>query len=173
MAVDRVKVLVSSCLLGEKVRYHGGDAALDHPVLERWRREGRIVPVCPEVGGGLPTPRPPAEIQGGGGADVLSQAAFVRRRDGVDVTDQFRRGAEAAVALAREHGISVAVLKDLSPSCGTTTLYDGSFSGGHVAGQGVTAAALQQAGVRVFSERELDKADEALSEGPQPRPHRT
>ncbi len=153
------KILVSACLLGEKVRYHGGDAALDHPILERWRREGLIVPVCPEVEGGLPTPRPPAEMQGGRGNDVLHKVALVRRRDGVDVTAAFVRGAEAAVALAREHDITVALLKDLSPSCGSTMVYDGGFSGRRISGEGVAAAALRRAGVRVFSEEQIEEAD--------------
>ncbi len=156
------KVLVSACLLGEKVRYHGGDATLDHPILERWRREGRIVSLCPEVSGGLPTPRPPAEIVGGAGDSVLRRVAFVRRLDGTDVTDQFTAGAEAAVALARTHGIDVAVLKDFSPSCGSSAIYDGTFSGNRASGEGVTAAALRRAGVRVFSEQELDAADACL-----------
>jgi uncharacterized protein YbbK (DUF523 family) len=157
-----LKILVSSCLLGAKVRYHGGDAALEHPILERWRQEGHIVPICPEVEGGLPTPRPPAEMQGGTGAAVLQRVAFVRRRDGVDVTGQFVRGAEAAVALARQHGITIALLKDLSPSCGSTTVYDGRFSGQRTAGEGVTAAALRQEGVLVFSESQIEAADAIL-----------
>ncbi|MGE5813014.1 MAG: DUF523 domain-containing protein, partial [Acidobacteriota bacterium] len=109
------KILVSACLLGEKVRYNGGESAVDHPILERWRREGRIVPTCPEVSGGLSTPRPPAEIQGGDGTAVLQKLALVRRADGVDVTAQFQRGAEIAVALVHEHGVRIAVLKDFSP----------------------------------------------------------
>jgi len=158
-----LKILVSACLLGEKVRYHGGDATLEHPILERWRQEGRVVSICPEVSGGLPTPRPPAEITGGGGGAVLQRVAFVRLRDGTDVSGPFTVGAEAAVALAREHGITVAVLKDSSPSCGSSATYDGSFSGRRVSGEGVTAAALRRAGVRVFSEREIEAADACLS----------
>lgn len=157
-----MKVLVSSCLLGEKVRYHGGDAAIADPILERWRQEGVIVPLCPEVEGGLPTPRPPAEMQAGDGGAVIQGIAFVRRRDGVDVTGAFLRGAEAAVALAREHGVTIALLKDLSPSCGSRSVYDGTFSGGRVSGEGVTAAALRQAGVRVFSEDQIEEADALL-----------
>lgn len=156
------KILVSACLLGEKVRYHGGDSALDHPILERWRQDGRIVPICPEMAGGLPTPRPPAELQGGGGDAVLQTLAFVRRRDEVDVTQAFVAGAEAAVALAREHGVTVAVLKNFSPSCGTAAIYDGTFTGTRVQGAGVTAAALRQAGVAVFGEHEIERADEYL-----------
>jgi uncharacterized protein YbbK (DUF523 family) len=156
------KVLVSACLLGERVRYHGGDAAIEHPTLERWRREGRIVTTCPEMEGGLPTPRPPAEMQDGSGTAVLKRVAFVRRRDGVDVTDAFVRGARFAVDLARAHEIGIAVLKDFSPSCGSTTVYDGTFSGRRAPGEGVTAAALREAGVRVFSDAAIDAADALL-----------
>jgi uncharacterized protein YbbK (DUF523 family) len=159
----RSRVLVSACLLGEKVRYHGGDAALRHPILDRWIAEGRVVAFCPEMAGGLPTPRPPAEIQGGEAADVLNHVAFVRRKDGTDVTDAFTRGADAAVALVRELGIQVAILKEGSPSCGTHRVNDGSFTGRKVEGSGITAASLSAAGVSVFSEDEIDAADALLA----------
>jgi uncharacterized protein YbbK (DUF523 family) len=159
-------ILVSSCLLGEKVRYHGGDAAISHPILDRWIAEGRVVPLCPEMAGGLRAPRPPAEIQGGTGDDVLRGVAFVRRKDDADVSDAFERGAAAAVALVRELGIRVAVLKEGSPSCGVRQIYDGSFSGRRIEASGVTAAALRREGVRVFSEVELEAADEIVRRGP-------
>lgn len=146
------RVLVSACLLGAEVRHHGGAAEVEHPILRRWRDEGRIVGVCPEVAGGLPTPRPPAEIRG----------LRVIAKTGADVTDAFRAGADVAVAMARDLGIRVAVLKSRSPSCGTGQIYDGSFSGRLVAGDGVTAAALQREGVEVFDEMQLEEADAAL-----------
>jgi uncharacterized protein YbbK (DUF523 family) len=163
MPLSFPKILVSACLLGENVRYHGGDARLSHPTLDRWLAEGRIVRICPEVDGGLPAPRPPSEIQGGDGAAVLRAVAFVRTGSGSDVTASFLRGAAQAVEVAREHGARVAVLKDGSPSCGSTQTYDGTFTGHRVSGGGVTAAALREAGVRVFSERELEQADALLS----------
>ena len=154
------KILVSACLLGEKVRYHGGDAECEHPALDRWRREGRLVAVCPEVAGGLATPRPPAEIvrpgAGGGGVRGL---AVVRTRDGMDVTAAYLAGADEALELVERHGIRVAILKDGSPSCGTSFTYDGTFSGARLAAPGVTAAMLAAHGVRLFSEREIDAAD--------------
>lgn len=153
------KILVSACLLGEKVRYNGAEATLDHPILDRWRREGRIVSICPEVSGGLPTPRPPAEIQGGTGADVIHHLAVVRRNDGADVSAQFLAGAEAAVALAHAHHVKVAVLKDFSPSCGSNAIGDGTFTRTRVPGEGVTAAALRRAGVIVFADHEIERAD--------------
>jgi uncharacterized protein YbbK (DUF523 family) len=157
------KVLVSACLLGAKVRYHGGDARSGHPVLRRWQEEGRLVAVCPERDGGLPTPRPPAEIVGSeGGRGVLKTIAVVRTRDGSDVTSAFAHGAEEALSAARAHRIRVAVLKDGSPSCGTSFTYDGTFTGTHVATPGVTAALLEQHGIRVFNESQIDAAEAFL-----------
>jgi uncharacterized protein YbbK (DUF523 family) len=157
------KVLVSRCLLGHRVRYDGG-AHGPFDRLAQWRDEGRVVPLCPEVAGGLPTPRPPAEIPGGQGAAVLDGQLPVRTDTGADVTAAFVAGAEAALRLVREHGIRLAVLKARSPSCGNLENYDGSFSGTRVPGEGVTAAALRRAGVRVFSEEQLDAAARALAE---------
>ena len=158
-------ILVSACLLGEAVRYNGGDNRCDHALLQRWLDEGRVVPVCPEVAGGLPTPRPPAEItRSGGGRAVLDGEARVLAVDGRDVTEQFLRGAERALAHAQAMGIRVAVLKEGSPSCGTGAIYDGSFSGTKVTGVGVTAACLVQAGVRVFSEHQLADAARLLEQ---------
>jgi uncharacterized protein YbbK (DUF523 family) len=153
-----IKVLVSSCLLGERVRYHGGDARLEHDVLDRWRAEGRLVPTCPETAAGLPVPRPPAEIVGGDGAQVLKGEAYVGDRGGADVTAAFLGGARSALETARAHGARLAILKDGSPSCGTSYVYDGTFRGQRSAGVGVTAAVLAEGGVRVFNERQLDEA---------------
>jgi uncharacterized protein YbbK (DUF523 family) len=156
------RVLVSSCLLGAEVRYHGGSALLEHSILRRWQQEGRVVGVCPEVAAGLGTPRAAAESVRGSGASVLARAAVVMTSDGRDVTAAFLAGAGQAVAMAQELRIRVAVLKSRSPSCGTREIYDGSFSGRLVSGAGVTAAALQRAGVQVFDEAQLAEADEAL-----------
>lgn len=146
------RVLVSACLLGERVRHDGGHKRCDDDQLRRWQQEGRVVPVCPEVAGGLPVPRPAAEIQRGpGGARVIAV-------DGRDVTAHFVAGAEHALQLAREHGICIAVLKARSPSCGAGAVYDGTFSGTTVAGDGVTAALLRRHGIAVFTEDELAAA---------------
>lgn len=157
------KILVSRCLLGHPVRYDGGSFG-PLSLLERWQDEGRIVPLCPEVAGGLPTPRPAAEIAGGQGAEVLDGRAAVITCDGIDVSQAFLLGAETALRLVREHGIGIAVLKARSPSCGNRENYDGSFSGTRVTGEGVTAAALRRAGVQVFSEEELTAAEAALNQ---------
>ena len=150
------KILVSACLLGERVRYHGGDARLEHPILRRWREEGRLVPLCPEVTGGLTTPRPSAEIT------VTQQGRRVLTAAGQDVTGAFERGAEAAANACAAHGIRIAILKDGSPSCGSRSIYDGSFSGRRLDGQGVTATRLIAAAVKVFIESEIDDAAEYL-----------
>ena len=160
---------MSACLLGARVRYHGGDAASDHPILRRWFEEGRLVAACPERDGGLPTPRPAAEIAGGDGAAVHARLAVVRTSNGADVTDAFQRGAEVALQLVQQHRIRLAVLKDGSPSCGSSSIYDGTFSGTRVAGSGVTAALLEAHGVRVFSDTAIEAASawlEQLKERP-------
>ncbi|MBA1181727.1 DUF523 domain-containing protein [Pseudomonas psychrotolerans] len=156
------KILVSRCLLGHRVRYDGG-AHGPFDLLGVWQSEGRIVPLCPEVAGGLSMPRPPAEIPGGQGGAVLDGRLPVVTVGGEDVTAAFVAGAEAALELIARHGIRLAVLKARSPSCGNLENYDGSFSGTRVAGEGVTAAALKRAGVAVFNETELDAAQRLLA----------
>jgi len=156
------KILVSRCLLGHRVRYDGGTSG-PFDVLEQWIAEGRVVPLCPEVAGGLPTPRAAAEIPGGQGTDVLDGKAAVITTEGENVSAQFLDGARQALALVQKHGIRVAVLKANSPSCGNLLTYDGTFSGVKVSGEGVTAALLKRHGVQVFSELELPQAAMALT----------
>lgn len=158
-------ILVSACLLGERVRYNGGDQRCAHPVLQRWLAEGRVIPFCPEVAAGAPVPRPPSEItDGAGGSSVLSGTARVIEPDGNDVTAVFIKGAGLALAQARAQGARIAVLKEGSPSCGSGIIYDGRFAGCKLPGQGVTAALLQQAGLAVFSEAQLAAADSLLEQ---------
>ncbi len=156
------KILVSRCLLGHRVRYDGG-ASGPFDLLEQWIEEGRVVPLCPEVAGGLPTPRAAAEIPGGQGGEVLDGTAAVITTEGENVSAQFLEGARQALELVQKHGIRVAVLKANSPSCGNLLTYDGTFSGTKVNGEGVTAALLKRHGVRVFSELELRQAGQALT----------
>lgn len=156
------KILVSRCLLGHRVRYDGG-ASGPFDLLEQWIEEGRVVPLCPEVAGGLPTPRAAAEIPGGQGGEVLDGIAAVITTDGEDVSAQFLEGARQALELVQKHGIRVAVLKANSPSCGNLLTYDGTFSGVKVGGEGVTAALLKRHGVRVFGELELAEAAVTLA----------
>jgi len=126
------------------------------------------VPFCPELAGGLGVPRPRAEIQTSagrsGGEAVLDGSARIVTATGADVTDAFVRGATLAADAARARGVRVAILKDGSPSCGSSRIADGSFSGNKVAGDGVTAALLERAGIRVFSERQIDQAVDSLRE---------
>lgn len=158
----RHRILVSRCLLGHRVRYDGG-ASGPYPQLAAWQDEGRVVALCPEVAGGLPTPRAAAEIPGGQGSQVLEGLVPVVTRDGEDVSQAFVDGARQALELVQRHDIRIAVLKANSPSCGNLQTYDGSFSGVKVSGEGVTTALLRQAGVRVFSELELPAAAAALA----------
>ncbi|NUT75276.1 DUF523 domain-containing protein [Pseudomonas sp. C1C7] len=156
------KILVSRCLLGHRVRYDGG-ASGPFDQLQVWLDEGRVVPLCPEVAGGLPTPRAAAEIPGGQGVEVLEGRAAVITTEGEDVSAQFLSGAHQALELVQQHGIRIAILKANSPSCGNRLTYDGTFSGVKVSGEGVTAALLKRHGVLVFSELELAEAAEALA----------
>jgi uncharacterized protein YbbK (DUF523 family) len=111
--------------------------------------EGHAVAICPEVAGGLPIPRLPAEIQGGDGRDVLEGRAKVVRQDGVDITEAFIKGAHQALSLARKVGAKKAILKARSPSCGVTFIHDGSFTGALREGMGVAAALLKREGIEL------------------------
>ncbi len=146
-------ILVSACLLGLPTAYDGRG----HPLAEliRLAAMGRVIPVCPEVAGGLPVPRPPAEIVGGSGGDVLDGRARVLTASGEDVSEAYIRGAEAALALVRRYGIRLAVMKARSPSCGPSGIYDGTHSRRLVPGEGVAVALLRRAGVEVISEELL------------------
>lgn len=157
-----IRVLVSSCLLGNPVRYNGSDAPSDKKILNIWKREGRLVHFCPEISVGFPTPRPPAETVGGDGNFVLTGSAKVFEDTGADVTEQFILGAKKALAFARAKEVQIAILTDGSPSCGSTYVYDGSFTGKTVPGKGVTAELLEQNGIRVFSEDQIEEALEYL-----------
>ena len=156
------KILVSRCLLGEKVRYDGNDQLIDHPLMKQWQEEGRIVGICPEVAGGAPIPRSPAEITEGDGHTVLIKKAKVMNVRGDNVTDIYRDGAKIALKLAKEHGIKIALLKENSPSCGGQTIYDGSFQGFKKQGHGVTAALLIENDIQVFNEKQLEEIAKLL-----------
>jgi uncharacterized protein YbbK (DUF523 family) len=140
-------ILVSACLAGMHCRYDGR-ARTD----ERVRTDveaGRAIPVCPEMLAGLPAPRPPAEIVGGDGTDVLDGTARVLDADGTDLTDHYLAGARRTLAIARAAGASSATLQERSPSCGSGQRYDGSFTGSLTAGAGVTTALLRRNAITV------------------------
>ena len=143
-------VLVSACLAGRACRFDGTSNQDDG--VSRLVAEGRAILVCPEEDGGLGTPRPPAEIAGGDGHDVLDGRAKVVTKSGRDVTAQYVRGAELALAVARETGAETAILKSRSPSCGKGCIYDGSFSRTLADGDGVTTALLASEGIRIRTE---------------------
>lgn len=150
---QQAPVLVSACLAGRACRFDG--SANPDDSVGRLVSEGRAVLVCPEVDGGLGTPRPPAEIVGGDGADVLAGRARVVTADGVDVTDAYVAGARRALKAAEEAGARRAILKARSPSCGKGAIYDGSFSRSVTAGDGVTAALLAAHGIEVLRDDEM------------------
>ncbi|WP_394193932.1 DUF523 domain-containing protein [Pseudoalteromonas atlantica] len=147
------KILVSSCLLGKPVRYDGTGQTLSHPQITTWQLQGRIVPLCPEVAGGLSTPRAPAEISDG----------KVITNDNEDVTAAFRLGAQKALQLCMLHNIRFALLKESSPSCGRNTIYDGTHKGNKIAGMGLTAEMLVSNGIEVFSESQMPALIKALA----------
>ena len=148
-----IPVLVSACLAGRACRYDGRANPDDE--VARLVSRGLAVLVCPEEDGGLGTPRPPAEIVGGDGGDVLDGRARVITREGEDVTQAYLDGARIALEAARAKGAESAILKARSPSCGKGCIYDGSHSRTLKQGEGVTAALLRRAGISVTTEEEL------------------
>jgi uncharacterized protein YbbK (DUF523 family) len=156
------KILVSACLVGERVRYNGCTMAFDNQILKYWRSNGLVVAICPEVAGGLPVPRPSSEIFDGDGSQVLNGLKKVINVNGLDVTQYFLEGAQKTLLLARFHKIKLVILKEGSPSCGSSYIYDGSFSKIKKSGKGVTTVLLEQNDIRVFSELEIHEADKYL-----------
>ena len=139
------KLLISACLLGRNCKYNGGNNY--HPLTERLRERYDLVPVCPECSGGLPIPHDPSERVGD---RVLSKS-------GADVTAAFQKGAERTVEAARKSGARKAVLKERSPSCGFGAIYDGTFTGTVVPGDGVAAQALAAEGVAIWGESRIEE----------------
>ena len=139
------KILVSACLLGICCRYDGKGNPKEAVLSLLDRDDITLIPVCPEQLGGLTTPRIPSERQGD---DVINRA-------GEHVTLQFVRGAEAALSVAKLYGCNTAILKERSPSCGCGTIYDGSFSGRLIDGDGMTAELLRREGIAVYGESRI------------------
>ncbi|KUM04622.1 DUF523 domain-containing protein [Chromobacterium subtsugae] len=153
--MKKPRLLVSACLLGQPVRYDGQAKAMAPSDWEALRQRFEIVPACPECLGGLPTPRPPAEIRHGDGTAVLQGLASVQTRQGQDVSQAFVNGARRALEIARRQGCQAALLKANSPSCGNLQIYDGSFAAVLSDGQGVAASLLEQHGIRVWNETQM------------------
>lgn len=140
-----MNILVSHCFLGEPCRYDGA-SRLDRQIIELHRAGHNLIPVCPEVLGGLEVPRSPAEIQPDG--RVLTQ-------DGQDVTAAYRVGADRVLEIAKENGCTAAILKARSPSCGCEEIYDGTFTHTVKPGWGIAARLLADAGLEVMDEEHL------------------
>ena len=138
------RILISACLVGDNVKYNGGNNL--SPKISALLEKYELVPFCPEVEGGLSIPRSPSERKG---QSVINQ-------DGEDVTDAFYRGAELAYNICLYLKIKTAILKERSPSCGSKTIYDGTFKHREISGMGVTAEYLKEKGIVVLSEEEID-----------------
>ena len=151
--MPRNKILISACLLGENVKYDGKNNSIkDNPDFKKISNGCTFIGVCPEVEGGLPTPRTPCEIRNG----------KVINRFGEDKTYEFEKGAKTALQIAKKEGIKTAILKSKSPSCGSGEIYDGTFSHRVIQGDGISAKLLKQNGIRVFSENELKDVIEEI-----------
>jgi len=163
--VDKKKktILVSACLLGAHVNYCGGHK--NNLAVRALAEKVILIPICPEQLGGLATPRPAAEITGGTGKDVWRGTARVLTVAGEDRTEAFKRGAREVWLLAGVLGAQAALLKARSPSCGHGEVYDGTFSGVKINGDGITAAFLLSKKLPVFSEDELAHCEKWLSTG--------
>ena len=138
------KILISACLVGDNVKYNGGNNL--SPKIDALLEKYELIPFCPEVEGGLSTPRTPAERVGD---RVINQ-------DGEDVTDAYLRGAELAFNICLFLKIKKVILKEKSPSCGSKIIYDGSFSHKEIPGMGITAEYLKEKGIEVYSENNID-----------------
>ena len=146
---NKPKILISACLLGENCKYNGGNNAniICADELAKLRQIYELIAVCPECLGGLTTPREPAEI--------CANGRVLTKFSGRDVTREFLLGAQICADIARKNGCKIAVLKERSPSCGSGDIYDGSFTGRLVGGDGIAAAALKKLGVRIVGESSL------------------
>ena len=149
-----IKVLISACLLGDNVKYSGGNNLTPELVTLLEKYNVKIVKICPECFAGLPIPRVPSEIRGD---KVFS-------KDGWDITEEFLSGAEKTYQIAKRKQVDFAILKERSPSCGSSYIYDGSFSGKVIEGQGFTTIKLNEENIIVFSEENLEEIEKYLQE---------
>lgn len=147
---NKPNVLVSACLLGVSCRYDG--KSVENAAVLALREKVNLIPVCAEIMGGLTTPRLPGEIIDG----------KVIRRDGVDITEEYLRGAKEVLRLSKIFGCKYAILKERSPSCGKGRIYDGTFSGVLTDGNGVTADMLIGDGIAVYGESEIESLIKVL-----------
>lgn len=148
------KILTSSCLYGDHCRYDAKDVPLLDETYLKWKQEGRLVKVCPEVFGGLPTPRPDSQRQG----DKVTACT------GKDVTAEYTAGAREALRLAKEYDVAFCLMKQDSPSCGSKEIYDGTFTDTKIKGEGLAVQFLREAGFKVFAEEDMEEAMRYLEE---------
>ena len=141
--MKKEKLLISACLMGENVKYNGKNNLID---LDKIKEQYELIPFCPEVAGGLPTPRSPSEI-------ITHYPLRLLNKEGAEVTEAFIKGAKETLAVVKKNKIDKALLKANSPSCSSSLVYDGSFSGVLLKGEGVTTALLRKNGVEIFDER--------------------
>lgn len=169
------KILISACFLGEKVRYDGKENKLTNKIIQKWQSENRLISICPEVAGGLNTPRDAAEISpviiesNKSSANILitttpqiTNKKQILTHKGENVTGAFHRGAAIALNLCLNNGIKFALLKESSPSCGSEKVYDGSFTNIKIAGEGITTEILRKNNIQVFSEKSIEALIAAL-----------
>lgn len=150
------KILVSECLYGGRiVRYDAEDCAETDSRFLKWKEEGRLINICPEVFGGLPTPRPDSQRQKDG---------TIKTGAGRDVTAEYTKGAKEALRLAKENDVAFCIMKLNSPSCGSRYIYDGTFTGTKVEGQGLAVEYLRREGFMVLGEDQLEEAEKILCE---------
>lgn len=149
-------LLISGCLSGNN-RFYNGVSKVCQPIRKHVE-ENKAITVCPELLGGLSAPRERSEIKGGTGIDVLARRCKVITEFGKDVTVNFIEGAEAALSLVKKYNIKKAILKSRSPACGCGEIYDGSFTGRLIKGDGVTCALLKINGLEVIRDEEFLKS---------------
>jgi len=149
------KILVSECLYGGRaVRYDAKEIPLEDKLFLKWKAEGRLIPICPEILGGLSTPRASAQRLGD---QILTE-------NGEDVTKEYILGALKIIEIAKENEIIFAIMKQNSPSCGSKVIYDGTFTNKKQPGQGLAVEYLRREGILVFSEDDIEEAKKYLEE---------
>lgn len=138
-------VLISACLLGVDCKYNGSNNKLDEETINLLKEKYNLIPVCPEIMGGMPTPRNPVEITDGKVFD----------NDGVEFTKEFEKGSEEVLKLAKLYDTTIAILKENSPSCGSNYIYDGTFNHQKIKGKGIAAHKLSKENIKLFTEENV------------------
>ena len=153
LILNNKQIGVSACLAGSICRYDG--KFIGNKTIEKFIEENEVLIFCPEIQGGLPTPREQAEIQNGDGIDVWNNKCKVLTINGKDITEEFKEGANNVLKMLKKKNITTVILKEESPSCGSSIIYNGTFSGLKKRGMGVTTALLRQNNILVYSDEEI------------------